>query len=366
MINDEEFFALGRIAFAMLQYPSDAASEIARWQWNYDRLSDSHKALVAHIPTKILAAKRAVQANAAVLQAIVHEGERMGMVGPALTAANAYNQRSSGHVSAVDRSKVAYVLKNIVRDWSADGAAEREQCYGWMLERAAALFPDRHAAAEPPRVLVPGAGLARLPVEFAARGFDATGNEFSFYMLLASSFMMNCVQTAGALRLQPYALVPSNQRRDDLQMREVAVPDISAVSMMADSSGRLAMTAGDFVEVFSTDDEAAAYDVVATAFFVDTAHNVLEYLEVIHHCLRPGGYWINCGPLLYHWTDHGGGEEASLELSADAILEAAQQMGFVVVETSDAIANYMGDQESLHSVTYTALRWVLQKEASSR
>ncbi len=37
----------------------------------------------------------------------------------------------------------------------------------------------------PPRVLVPGAGLARLCVEVAALGFEAQGNEFSYFMLLA-------------------------------------------------------------------------------------------------------------------------------------------------------------------------------------
>lgn len=40
-----------------------------------------------------------------------------------------------------------------------------------------------------------------------------------------------------------------------------------------------------------------------TCFFIDTAHNVLRYLEVIQHVLRLGGYWVNLGPLLYHWAD---------------------------------------------------------------
>ena len=26
-----------------------------------------------------------------------------------------------------------------------------------------------------------------------------------------------------------------------------------------------------------------------------------SYIEVIHKILKPGGYWINLGPLLYHW-----------------------------------------------------------------
>lgn len=34
-------------------------------------------------------------------------------------------------------------------------------------------------------MLVPGAGLARLCVEVAALGYEAQGNEFSYFMLLA-------------------------------------------------------------------------------------------------------------------------------------------------------------------------------------
>ena len=80
--------------------------------------------------------------------------------------------------------QVRYVLKNFMRDWSTEGAAEREASYGW-ISRAAATWVPRAAGGEPPRVLVPGCGLARLPVELAALGFDAVGNEFSFFMLVA-------------------------------------------------------------------------------------------------------------------------------------------------------------------------------------
>lgn len=32
-----------------------------------------------------------------------------------------------------------------------------------------------------------------------------------------------------------------------------------------------------------------------TCFFLDTARNVVEYLETIYGLLKPGGLWINCG-----------------------------------------------------------------------
>lgn len=38
-----------------------------------------------------------------------------------------------------------------------------------------------------------------------------------------------------------------------------------------------------------------SWDCVATCFFIDTAHNVLEYMETIWKILKPGGVWINLG-----------------------------------------------------------------------
>ena len=34
---------------------------------------------------------------------------------------------------------------------------------------------------------------------------------------------------------------------------------------------------------------------MACSFFIDTAHNIIQYLETIFHILKPGGYWINMG-----------------------------------------------------------------------
>lgn len=53
----------------------------------------------------------------------------------------------------------------MARDWSAEGAAEREQSYGRITAELTRLFVGWPAALEPPAVLVPGAGLGRLCLE---------------------------------------------------------------------------------------------------------------------------------------------------------------------------------------------------------
>jgi len=37
------------------------------------------------------------------------------------------------------------------------------------------------------------------------------------------------------------------------------------------------------------------WDCVSTVFFIDTAHNIVSYIETIWKILKPNGYWINLG-----------------------------------------------------------------------
>jgi hypothetical protein len=65
---------------------------------------------------------------------------------------------------------------------------------------------------------------------------------------------------------------------------------------------------------------------VATCFFLDTANNVLEYVETIHEILKPGGVWINLGPLLYHYAD--AKAELSIEPPYDLLKDCIVKFGF--------------------------------------
>ena len=71
--------------------------------------------------------------------------------------------------------------------------------------------------------------------------------------------------------------------------------------MTKDHDYDFSMVAGEFVEVYSKYSDS--WNVVVTCFFLDTAHNVMEYIECIHKILKKGGIWINLGPLLYHYSE---------------------------------------------------------------
>lgn len=63
-----------------------------------------------------------------------------------------------------------------------------------------------------------------------------------------------------------------------------------------------------------------------TSFFLDTAKNVVAYIEVIQKILKPGGVWINMGPLLYHFEELE--DEISIELSYEEVREVILRSGF--------------------------------------
>jgi carnosine N-methyltransferase len=71
--------------------------------------------------------------------------------------------------------------------------------------------------------------------------------------------------------------------------------------------------ASDFLLLYGDEDQKEAFDAVATVFFLDTAPNVLRYIEVIKHCLRPGGIVVNFGPLLWHFENNAPGSHGKKE-----------------------------------------------------
>jgi len=122
------------------------------------------------------------------------------------------------------------------------------------------------------------------------------------------------------------------------------------------------MTAGDFLDVYGKIGEknSEQWDVVATVFFIDTAHDVIAYLETIHRILKPGGHWINFGPLLYHFADVE--NEISLELPYEEILNISKKIGFDIVEDTKASTTYTQNERSMLTYEYHCASTVFKKK----
>lgn len=255
------------------------------------------------------------------------------------------------------------MLRSFVRDWSEEGASERQQCYSPILRELTRMFPKLSQPFKAPiSCLVPGAGHGRLALEIACLGFLCQANDFSFYTLLCSDFVLNHMARAEQWTIHPWLTASSNSIRDEDQLRPVRIPDmLPGETSLAQG---FSMCAGDFVQVYSHPSQRGIWDSVVTCFFLDTAPNVVRYIEVISHLLRRGGVWINLGPLLYHFAVPvpGQPDQASLELSLEDVKRVALQMGFRVEREEMREACYTANGRSMMHTQYLCAFWTMVKE----
>lgn len=312
-------------------------------------------------------------------------------------------------------SKAHSTLRQFWRDWSREGFGEEmrgirdliiadlELVKHHDIEGLGKSNPiDHHESTgilQPYRdLLLPGAGLGRLVFELALLGYNTEGNEISYHQLFASQFVLNAVQRADKYKLYPFVSNFNNNVSRERQLKYVTIPDVHPGQTLAETieraaydetiqmPGQMNMTAGDFITSYSSADTAGSFDAVITVFFIDTAPNVLRYLETIHHCLRDKGVWINIGPLLWHFEDasqttddpsesekkpnrvplsnNGIAEPGSVELSEQEVLQLATWLGFDLVSRSDpdpTIGGYIRDQASLMMNAYRCCHWIFKK-----
>lgn len=96
------------------------------------------------------------------------------------------------------------------------------------------------------------------------------------------------------IKSDQYAIYPfihsfSNIKSDTLS--PIMIPDVLPTKLGPGVD--FSMVAGDFIEVYTAQPEE--WDVVVTCFFMDTAKNIIEYMEVIYKTLKQNGTWINIG-----------------------------------------------------------------------
>ncbi len=217
-----------------------------------------------------------------------------------------------GSATPNDIDKAQTIIRQLYRDWSAEGAAERSSCNDPVLQDLEKEFPASDIDRNNIKVLIPGAGLGRLVFDVCSAGFQAEGNEISFHALFTSSYILNHLPAGHQLDLYPWISTFSNRVSRKDQLRRVKIPDVHPGTELDRASQgqnvhafqRMSMTASDFTLLYADEGQKGMFDAVCTIFFIDTAPNVLRYVETIRNCLKPGGLWINVGPLLWHFHPH--------------------------------------------------------------
>ncbi|KAM5470764.1 putative carnosine N-methyltransferase [Microsporum audouinii] len=263
-----------------------------------------------------------------------------------------------------DVSKANSTIRQLYRDWSAGGAGERESCYGPVMRDLQAEFGEKPAPGT--RVLIPGAGLGRLVFDTAMAGFDAEGNEISYHQLVTSSWVLNRTRRKEECAIYPFVLHFSNLRTREQQFKKVLVPDVhpgSAVRGYEEAeetaggtggrketkkmTGTMSMTAADFLLLYNEESNREAFHAVATVFFIDTAPNLIRYIQTVHHCLRPGGIWTNVGPLLWHFEDKPAPSSSRTQSTSGKVVEDAAASAHAPGD-DDLEKEYQGHSHSYH------------------
>lgn len=315
------------------------------------------------------------------------------------------NPDSWADPSFKDYDKVRSTLLQLSREWSTDGKEEREKSFGQVIGAVCELFPNKDR--ENVKVLVPGCGLGRLVYEFVKRGFWTQGNEISYHMLLALSYMLNRVPEISSQTVFPFIHGLSNLAKRLDSTRPVLIPDESAMSIFSSTEAEIervgelmSMAAGLFVDLYGppglaesetyTQDEnalefrsqnASTFNVVATCFFIDTATNIIDYVKTIHHCLQDNGLWINVGPLQWHFEGDSSTELVTkvmkkgekpeqvqtvlggLELSREELFGLIEKMGFVFEQSDFSTkTTYSTNVKAFSNYVYTADFWVARKK----
>ncbi|CAA7260463.1 unnamed protein product [Cyclocybe aegerita] len=348
-------FSLERAHESYTQYVRLSEQELSLMRRSYSTLGRANKNIGYKIgyPRKLDRMKDVTDLNATITD---------GVAELAIEEFPSLKTKDPVAAGSADLGRVRESLKHFVRDWSEEGAAERTRIFAPILDLLRSVDPQERGGL---KVLVPGCGLGRLAWEISQLGYDTTANELSFFMTLSLRFLLSpkTTTTPNEHILRPYAHWFSHQRTNDSLFRGISFPD--AVPRL---SPTFRLVEEDFMKLKApssnrNDAYMDGYDFIVTLFFIDTSLDLLSTLNHIHTLLRPGGVWINLGPLL--WT---GGAQAKVELSLEEVLQAAEEIGFVLDRDEEGPSaqrtiecEYTGDRNAMMRWIYKAEFWVARK-----
>eukprot|EP00434_Breviolum_minutum_P001833 symbB.v1.2.001623.t1/scaffold80.1/size342472/10 len=190
----------------------------------------------------------------------------------------------------VGTKPVQTVLQTFVREWSSEGAQERQACFDRLLG-AVGHLPKAS------RVLVPSCCLGRLAHEVACRGHSVEATEGR----LLHWFGMELLRrnpSPEAFRPQPFALNTCNRLKFMDNHRVTPVPELAIKEGLLPP-----VRFGEFTAMYGKSEAKECFDCLLTAYALDLSPNVFRFVRTAAHVLRPGGMWANFGPLAYD-TDH--------------------------------------------------------------
>lgn len=386
-IDNEDKAYLKKVCSSFLNYHVDSLRDISKQERDYELLTDYYKnKLIFNYNEKIERYKTLVNNNYSFLLKIACDYHHLFKFQSVNN--NVYIEPLI--VENKDILKLRSTLKLFVRDWSLEGKKERENCHDKILKELNTYKnPRKNKHNYNYKVLVPGAGLGRLVFDLCRLGFIAEGNEFSYHMLLCSNFILNKTSCKDEFTIYPFVHNFCNNLNKNSSFKEIKIPDIDIqkelnkeviineyykcnnISCECSSNketicknsivdGDMSMVAGEFILVYNNSKYFNSFDSVLTCYFIDTAHNIIEYIDCIYNVLKINGIWINFGPLLYHYSAME--NELSIELSWEEIkIIITEKYNFEIIKEELVDSEYNSNSESMMKTIFKCIFFTARK-----
>ena len=350
--DPEEYRHLRNVVSAFFNYQIDSLRDLARTERDFKSIDEKYlKRMSFNYTERLDKLKKAIWQNYCFLLKVADPYKNMFKL---YKGKNGEILMEPLLVEVKDIIKMRSTLRLFTRDWAIDGIEERNSTYKPILNELKNFFEKRTKKEfqEGINILVPGAGLGRLMYEIAKLGFKSQGNEFSYYMLLCSNYIFNNTTKKDEFILQPFIHSFSNIFNEETPFKKILIPDENlAEELSKTDTGEMSMVAGEFCHVYK--DKINFFDGIVTCYFIDTANNIIEYIETIHNIVKIGGLWVNFGPLLYHYTEME--NEISIELSWEEVKHIIIGYGFEFKKIEIVKTTYSTNKDSMTERIYNCV-----------
>ena len=350
--DPEEYRHLRNVVSAFFNYQIDSLRDLARTERDFKSIDEKYlKRMSFNYTERLDKLKKAIWQNYSFLLKVVDPYKNMFKL---YKGKNGEILMEPLLVEVKDIIKMRSTLRLFTRDWAMDGIEERNSTYKPILNELKNFFEKKTKKEfqDGINILVPGAGLGRLMYEIAKLGFKSQGNEFSYYMLLCSNFIFNNTTKKDEFVLQPFIHSFSNIFNEETPFKKILIPDENLGEELSKTdTGEMSMVAGEFCHVYK--DKINFFDGIVTCYFIDTANNIIEYIETIHNIVKIGGLWVNFGPLLYHYTENE--NEISIELSWEEVKHIIIGYGFEFKKIETVKTTYSTNKDSMTQRIYNCV-----------
>lgn len=247
--------------------------------------------------------------------------------------------------------RVVEGLCHYARDWSVEPCDEVTPLLNYIKDQCKE-FNDKNTVA-----IVPGSGLGKVAHTLAQdMSFSSVhAVEFSWLMVLMNEFVYTKVDEKN-VNVYPYLHTYSNHVTLNDQTRPVSI------SHSLEKPNNLSIHTADFTKFNIANhlqsDESADNLVFVTCFFLDTAENLIEYLQAINRLssqFKGKKKWINLGPLKY-------GTAAKIEISDEELKTLVKSMGWKITDEQEPkLLGYLTDKKGLWQGYYNVTMWSAEK-----